>query len=263
MIRHITRRTCLHALFSSAAVSVFACRSEPSVPQAPPASPDLKATVSTPPTVNREPTAPQVEPTDHEQVAPAQDLKKVYLQPLGEGLSPQELTYVQDALKVFYTLNVVELPPVQLPPAAYYPPRSRYRAEKLLDFLKEQAPPDSHVIMGLTTVDISTTKGSYEDWGILGLATIDAGQCVVSRFRAQRGAKGEQHVHERLAKTVVHEVGHTLGLQHCPHHGCLMEDGKGTVTTTDHEYDLCDDCRKQVSHFVQERDAAKIPWAKP
>jgi predicted Zn-dependent protease len=35
-------------------------------------------------------------------------------------------------------------------------------------------------------------------------------------------------------------MGHTLGLTHCANHGCLMADGKGSVLTTDDEYDLCD-----------------------
>jgi archaemetzincin len=187
-------------------------------------------------------------------------LPRVYLQPLGEPLSEADLTYIQAALHVFYHVEVSLRPAVPLPVSAYYSPRARFRAEKLLDYLEELAPEDSHIILGLTTVDISTTKGTYEDWGILGLASVGGGECVVSRFRAKRGAKSELHTRQRLSKTVVHEVGHTLGLHHCPHYGCLMEDGKGTVTTTDHEVDLCDTCRSQIAAHVVPRGKAVIPW---
>jgi archaemetzincin len=56
---------------------------------------------------------------------------------------------------------------------AYNGQRRRYRAEKLLDFLEAEAPPNVFRTLGLTTVDFSTTKGSYADWGVLGLGAID------------------------------------------------------------------------------------------
>lgn len=187
-------------------------------------------------------------------------LPRVYLAPLGEHLPEADVIYIQAAICSFYRLEVVKLALQALPKDAYFAPRARYRAEKILDFLEAHAPLDSHVIVGLTAVDISTTKGSYEDWGILGLASVGGGECVVSRFRAKRGAKDDLHTRVRLAKTVVHEVGHTLGLLHCPNYGCLMEDGKGTVTTTDHEVDLCDSCREKLGPHAVAREAAQIPW---
>jgi archaemetzincin len=188
---------------------------------------------------------------------------KVYLQPLGEGLPADDLQFVQAALELFYQVDVFTLKTVKLPSEALYAPRSRYRAEKLLDHLKTMAPEDAHLIMGLTGVDISTTKAPHQDWGILGLATVDGGQCVISKFRAQRGATSKMHALQRLAKTVIHEVGHTLGLYHCPNFGCLMEDGKGSVKTSDHEYDLCGSCRTALGKWVKALPEGGPPWPKP
>lgn len=39
----------------------------------------------------------------------------------------------------------------------------------------------------------------------------------------------------RLIKVVNHEFGHTLGLDHCPVAGCLMQDAKGKIATMDGE----------------------------
>jgi archaemetzincin len=117
-----------------------------------------------------------------------------------------------------------------------------------LDTLVELKPDGASRILGITAVDISTTKGSVADWGILGLATIDGTACVISTFRTRRGAKNDEHAAQRFAKTAVHELGHTFGLEHCPTYGCLMEDGKGSVLTTDHEYELCAACRAKLEH---------------
>jgi archaemetzincin len=98
----------------------------------------------------------------------------------------------------------------------------------------------------------------------MGLATIDGTACVLSSFRCRRGAKNAEHALVRFAKTAVHELGHTFGLPHCPTPSCLMEDGKGSVFTTDREYDLCATSRARlVSAGYALADGREIPWPKP
>jgi archaemetzincin len=181
------------------------------------------------------------------------------IQPLGKAAAL--VAPVAAALSTFYDVAVSVAPSVALPQRAYYRPRGRYRAEILLEVLAEIAPAGTERVLGLTSADISTTKPPHEDWGILGLASVGGQTCVLSSFRCQRRSKGPSHAVERLAKTAVHELGHTFGLEHCPNRGCLMEDGGGSVLTTDRETDLCGECRSKLTATGKLRGGAVSPWS--
>ena len=189
---------------------------------------------------------------------------KLVILPLGHEIAGTDIDFVRRSLEAFFDLRIEVIAPQSLPQAAFYAPRKRYRAEKLLTFLDAHAPKDAQRVVGLTAVDISTSKGAIFDWGVLGLATIDGRVCVLSKFRCGRGTKTAEQALVRYGKTAVHEVGHTLGLDHCPTAACLMEDAKGTVTTTDREYDLCPRCRARLRSLGRAaRDNPTIPWPKP
>jgi archaemetzincin len=211
---------------------------------------------SAPPTPSAPGPAPSASPTPPEKLEPL-----LVVQPLGTGMSPVETDYILSSIRAFFAFRVALLAPIALPRAAYYPKRQRYRAEKLLDTLRAQMPPDALRVLGVTHVDISTTKDSYEDWGIMGLADSGGLASVVSTFRCKRGAKNPAHARIRLGKVAVHEFGHTLGLDHCPTLGCLLEDAGGTATTLERETDLCSDCRKRlVTLGYPAKDMTQLPW---
>ena len=149
------------------------------------------------------------------EVAHAEAATGIYLLPLGGGVPDAELELARRALEAVYSEPVKVLANVELPRSAFYPPRSRYRAEKLLEFVRSRLPSGALRIAGITAVDISTTKPPHADWGILGLATIDGSACVLSTFRCHRRAKDAEHARVRFAKTAVHELGHTFGLDLC------------------------------------------------
>jgi archaemetzincin len=190
--------------------------------------------------------------------------RALVLQPLGEELSEVDVDLVVTALREFYGFDIKRGAPAPLPASAYYAPRKRYRAERLLDFLGARVPADAFRVLGLTGVDISTTAHGVQDWGIMGLATIDGRVSVMSMFRCRRGSRSAEHARQRLGKVAVHEVGHTLGLEHCPNRGCLMEDAQGTNTTTDREYVLCPRCRALLARAGFTLPPNPVPpWPEP
>lgn len=220
----------------------------------PPRPPAAAANAEPPPAASTAPPA----------ALPAASPRRIYIHPLGPSLRDADAAFVRASLAAFYAMDVLLLPRSPLPSDAYYKPRLRYRAEKLLDHLQASLPEDGFRVLGLTGHDISTTKDNYEDWGILGLATVDGEACVISTFRTRKGATSAKHARIRLGKTAVHEIGHTLGLPHCPNAGCLMEDARGTVTTTDGEYDLCHDCRAKLEAAGYPlATGTTIPWPRP
>lgn len=175
----------------------------------------------------------------------------VALQPMGT-VDKKVIQSMEAGIKGLYHVDIKVLERINLPSVAYYRPRARYRAEKLLYHLDSLETGDYFRIVGITEKDISTTKGSYEDWGILGLGEMGGNICVISTFRMGRGKVSEKQFFERLVKVVNHELGHTFGLEHCAVKSCLMEDAKGTVRTVDGETGaLCPSCGKKLRELIK------------
>src|SRR6188508_1485166 len=132
--------------------------------------------------------------------------------PLG-GYDKGMLSVVTRGIEYLYRLDVKLLEPRALPRSAWYSPRRRYRAEKLLNYLDAEVLPGSgcDLVMGFTGADISTTKGEHPDWGILGLAWIGGPSGVVSTNRLGRRV-GARSKAKRAVKVMNHELGHARGL---------------------------------------------------
>lgn len=117
-----------------------------------------------------------------------------------------------------------------LPASAYYRPRQRYRADKLLQDLSDP----NYYTIGIAVTDISTTARGYYDWGVMGLGSPTLHSSIISYHRLRDV--------RRLAKVIMHELGHVYGLDHCPNQGCIMEESDLSVQQIDKEYGFCKTC---------------------
>lgn len=183
--------------------------------------------------------------------------KIVALQPIG-FVTSREIETVCATLDSAYGMHVVVLPALEAPAFAFTTVKTpRYRADKLLDWLQQKVPDSADYIIGLTELDISTTKTDkhgnvmqpeqrYQDFGIFGLGYCPGKSCIVSTFRL--GSKHDLML-RRLAKIAVHEIGHNMGLQHCENRDCVMADAVERVATIDaEELALCDVCKSKLIH---------------
>jgi archaemetzincin len=163
----------------------------------------------------------------------------VCVQPLGKHHA-ELLPVIERGIGALYGVATRRLKPRPLPSSAYYKPRGRYRAEKILNHIDAKivpAHPECNRIIAFTRLDISTPNPPHVDWGIFGLATIGGPSGVVSTFRLRRRAN-RALLAKRAVKVVNHELGHTFGAPHIAEVGCLMEDGAGTIKTVDRETGL-------------------------
>ncbi len=160
------------------------------------------------------------------------------------GTFPAELVgVVERKLESEFQVEAAEMKRgISLPPSAYYEPRQRWRADRILPLLGQLVPEArGQNVMALTSVDISTTKGQYADWGIMGLGQLPGTASVLSTYRM--GNRGPVVFKHRLEVVAAHELGHNLGLPHCLETGCLMvTTGKGVIdidSNTGHLGPLC------------------------
>lgn len=158
----------------------------------------------------------------------------ILIQPF-RGINPGKLETVVEGIKKVYP-NVKVLEAIDFPENAFYKERNRYRADSTIKFLNNRTK-EGFVTIGLTSKDISVTKGKIKDFGVMGLGYRPGKACIASDFRLSKGNSDEQ-----FYKIAVHELGHTQGLPHCPEKMCFMRDAEGKNPTNE-ETDFCKKCK--------------------
>lgn len=173
---------------------------------------------------------------------------KIAIQPYS-GFKANEVELISKFISRHFNAHITCLESIPVPKLAYYPPRGRYRADSIIRILRDQISVRGEFdkILGLTSSDISTTKGSHKDWGIFGLAFCPGSSCIVSSFRI--GSSHKQLAQARLLKVTMHELGHNFGLHHCSFSDhCVMADACGSIKTVDRiDSSFCAKCKLLIA----------------
>jgi len=169
-------------------------------------------------------------------VIPKKQQVEILIQPFSD-LPVEKSKYVFIKIREKWP-NTKLLPAVPIPAVAFYKPRNRYRADSLLKWLSPKANINQKIV-GITSKDISTTKGNNPDHGVMGLGAMGGKSCMISTFRLKKGSN------EQLFKTVIHELGHNFNLPHCSIEACYMADAKGK-NPLDKETDFCPSCKTKL-----------------
>ncbi|MBD3582414.1 matrixin family metalloprotease [Flavobacterium selenitireducens] len=163
--------------------------------------------------------------------------RTICLQPFPD-FSHNDTRKVQFQIQKVYK-NVRILPPIDFPKNSLNAAGTRHRADSLIHFLDRRTL-KHQLTIGLTNKDISTTKGKFKNWGVMGLGFCPGKSCIASTYRLDKKNRAEQ-----LFKVAIHELGHTEGLPHCPEKSCFMRDAEGK-NRKDEEKAFCPNCKRKL-----------------
>ncbi len=127
---------------------------------------------------------------------------------------------------------------------AYNLKRKQYFSSKLLASLKKSERDER--VVGIADVDLYVPRLNF----VFGEADIVSGTAIVSLYRLRQEYYGlapdEALFLERATKEIVHELGHTFGLGHCPNNKCVMHFSNSLADTDLKEAHFCNKCRPKI-----------------
>ena len=133
------------------------------------------------------------------------------------------------------------------------PGRRQYNGNKMLKAVDEINYPGSLKIVGLFSVDLFIPILTY----IFGQAGLNGRSGIASLYRLSNERYGiasdDKLLLERFTKEVIHELGHTFGLIHCPSPTCVMRSSTYVEDIDQKNQHLCMNCRTQLLPVVQDK----------
>lgn len=129
---------------------------------------------------------------------------------------------------------------------AYHPERQQYHSSEILQRMHALVRPRDWRLVAITDVDLYIPILRY----VFGEAQVGGPCALVSYHRLRQEFYGLERdddlLSERLLKECVHELGHTLGLHHCPDYRCAMASAHAVEWIDLREVTLCEACQSQV-----------------
>jgi archaemetzincin len=166
--------------------------------------------------------------------------------PVGE-VPAQVKREASSALRSVYDVEVTVHDERGVPEGAFDRSRNQYRAEEFIELASRTGSGEKNI--AITAEDLYYRRRNY----VFGLAYLNGNGSVISTYRLQTSSdgglstKGSAEVFaDRVRKEVVHEIGHTFGLEHCDRERCVMSFSP-TVREVDVKGEhLCGSCSRSI-----------------
>ncbi len=166
-----------------------------------------------------------------------------------EFKNPYLLQKLQEILKEIFQIEAIYKTSIPLPKEAYNGFRNQYLAdillESLIPFRKE-----GEIVLGITKEDLYSQGLNF----VFGVASSFYKTSVISLKRLKNSfynlPNDEEIYLKRVYTEAVHEIGHTLGLSHCPNPHCVMFFSNSILDTDKKGYRFCKNCDKKVKEAI-------------
>ena len=130
-----------------------------------------------------------------------------------------------------------------LPERAWDKNRGQYRSNQILCMIQSH---DSHErlnrLLGVIDADMYAQGLNF----VFGEATFPGKAALISLWRLRpefyKNTPDFESFAKRSLKEAIHEVGHTLGVRHCPRSSCVMHFSNSIFDTDKKESMFCDEC---------------------
>jgi archaemetzincin len=161
---------------------------------------------------------------------------RVSIVPIGRPDAEQLRALAKDLAAAGFEAALDE--PARIPRQALDPARGQYLADAFLPLLRRRA---GERVLGVTDVDLYVEGLNF----VLGLAQGHGRLAVISLARL--GAETDpRRARTRTLKEAVHEIGHTLGLGHCPDPSCVMHFSNRLADTDRKSARFCESCQARL-----------------
>jgi archaemetzincin len=124
--------------------------------------------------------------------------------------------------------------------------RRQYNGNLLLKQVNSMSFPESGKTLGIFNVDLFVPILTF----IFGQAFLGGQTGIASLYRLSNERYGmtpdKELLLNRFKKEVIHELGHTLGLIHCPNPICVMRSSTYVEDIDQKSQHLCTNCRSEL-----------------
>jgi archaemetzincin len=168
------------------------------------------------------------------------------LVPVGR-VAGEHLQYLAEQMAARWEAACLIQPAWQNGETAYHAGRGQYHSTAILKQLLRHPHRESWRILGVTEVDLYIPILTF----VFGEAQLGEGAALVSTHRLRPEFHGlppdPRLLEERLLKEAIHELGHTLGLHHCPNYLCVMSASHSVERIDLKQPDFCLACAAACS----------------